>query len=134
MKTMKIDGDSERNAVTTVGGVSHANKQDDTESVNHPSSMTLMPPLEHNAKTLEENLMNRVKEALRRLLDHQNREQKHNREAYLNLDKQIKNLNISLGAYASDGGHLMDENSFLRKKRLNRAGGNYSNAQDIFGV
>lgn len=77
--------------------------------------------------------MNRVKEALRRIIDHQNREQKNNRDAYMTLDKQIKNLNISLGAYASDGGHLMDENSFLRKKRMNRAGG-YSNPSDIFGV
>jgi len=51
----------------------------------------------------------------------------------MSLDKQIKNLNMSLGAYASDGGHLMDENSFLRNKRMNR-GGQYSNAHEVFGV
>lgn len=46
----------------------------------------MMPPLDQS-KSLEENLMNRVKEALRRIIDHQTREQKNNRDAYMSLDK-----------------------------------------------
>jgi hypothetical protein len=55
----------------------------------------------------------------------------------MSLDKQIRNLNQSLGAYASDGGgagmyhsHLMDENSFLKKKRMNNKNGYL----DTFGI
>lgn len=48
-------------------------------------------------KTIEESLMNRVKEALRRIIDQQNRDHKSNRDAFLDLDRQIKNLNQSLG-------------------------------------
>jgi hypothetical protein len=41
--------------------------------------------------------MLRIKEYLRRIIDQQYRDNKSNRDAYLDLDRQIKSLNMSLG-------------------------------------
>lgn len=45
MKSMKMDGDSDRNAVVAAGNSLPINKED-SESINHPSSLAIMPPLD----------------------------------------------------------------------------------------
>lgn len=50
-------------------------------------------------KVIEEHLMYRVRQELKRIVEKQNREHRSQRDAFNNLDRQIKSLNQSIGLH-----------------------------------
>jgi uncharacterized protein YlxW (UPF0749 family) len=67
MKSMRMEGDTDRAAAAATLAVSGAAG---TGPLKTEEAESIMPPLDQNPKNLEENLMNRIKEALRRIIDH----------------------------------------------------------------